>query len=60
MQIETVGIDTIFQDPANARKHNQKNISTIVSSLKRFGQQKPLVVNDQNIIIAGNGRGKTI
>jgi filamentous hemagglutinin family protein len=55
MDIQTVAIDTIHQDPANVRKHDGKNIDAIKGSLKRFGQQKPIVVNRDGIVIAGNG-----
>lgn len=55
LKIERVEINTVMLDPANARKHNDKNLSSIKGSLTRFGQQKPIVVNSKNIIIAGNG-----
>ena len=55
MKIETVPIDSVFQDPANARRHDTKNILAIKSSLARFGLQKPLVVTEDNVIRAGNG-----
>jgi ParB-like chromosome segregation protein Spo0J len=55
MQIETVSIGTISPDPANARKHGQRNIEAIKSSLRRFGQQKPIVVDAHGTVRAGNG-----
>ena len=55
MNIETALIDTLINDPNNARKHNAKNLMAIKGSLAKFGQQKPIVVNSKNIIIAGNG-----
>jgi ParB family chromosome partitioning protein len=42
-------------DPANARRHPQRNIDAIMASLVRFGQQKPIVVDGKNIVRAGNG-----
>ena len=42
-------------DPANARKHNAKNLEAIKGSLKRFGQQKPIVVDKKGVVVAGNG-----
>lgn len=51
-----VPIDSIFQDPKNARLHGERNIDTIRASLDRFGQRKPLVVQaDGRIVRAGNG-----
>ena len=55
MKVERVAISTLINDPNNARKHDAKNIMAIKGSLAKFGQQKPIVVNDKNIVIAGNG-----
>lgn len=55
MIIETVSVSYLSQDPANARKHDEKNIQAIVASLRRFGQQKPIVVDLSNVVRAGNG-----
>lgn len=55
MQIEKVKISSLILDPANARKHNQKNLEAIKGSLAKFGQQKVVVVDENNIVIAGNG-----
>jgi len=55
MQVELIAIADLSNDPANARKHGQKNIDTIVASLRRFGQQKPIVIDSSGIVRAGNG-----
>ena len=55
MRIEKIGVDTLLKDPKNSRKHDKKNIRAIKGSLKKFGQQKPIVVDHNNIVIAGNG-----
>ena len=55
MKIEKVSIDKLLLDPANARKHGKKNLDSIKGSLAKFGQQKPIVVNAANVIVAGNG-----
>ena len=55
MEAVNVPLDEIFLDPANVRRHSEKNLEAIMASLKRFGQQKPIVVNSENIVIAGNG-----
>lgn len=55
MQVERVMIDELDCDPANVRAHDSKNLDAIKSSLRRFGQQKPIVVNEKGIVIAGNG-----
>jgi DNA modification methylase len=55
MKLETVGIETLSPDPANVRKHGQRNMDAIKASLRRFGQQKPIVVDAKGIVLAGNG-----
>lgn len=55
MKIETVPIESLHQDPANVRTHDDRNIEAIAASLKRFGQQRPLVVGADGLIVAGNG-----
>ena len=55
MKVESVPIATLSQDPANARKHDDKNLEAIKASLRRFGQQKPIVVDSSNVVRAGNG-----
>lgn len=55
MQTETVLIDSLSPDPANARKHDERNLAAIRDSLRAFGQQKPIVVDQREVVIAGNG-----
>jgi ParB-like chromosome segregation protein Spo0J len=53
--IESISIDTLSHDPANVRTHSERNIRAIAASLKRFGQQKPIVVDGKGVVVAGNG-----
>jgi hypothetical protein len=55
MKLETIDIEFLVFDPNNARLHNEKNLRAIKGSLAKFGQQKPIVVNSKNVVIAGNG-----
>jgi len=55
MKIERVELSKLAADPANVRKHNSKNLKAIEASLRRFGQQKPIVVDGDGIVRAGNG-----
>lgn len=55
MNVETVSIAALVADPANARKHSPKNLEAIKGSLAKFGQQKPIVVGKNGVVIAGNG-----
>lgn len=55
LRLETVKITSLILDPTNARQHNQGNLDAIKGSLKLFGQRKPLVVTQSNMVVAGNG-----
>ncbi len=55
MNIQTVPIATLHEDPKNARLHPDANLVAIKEALSRFGQRIPLVVRN-NTVIAGNGR----
>ncbi len=50
-----VPIGSVQPDPANVRTHGPRNIETIKASLLRFGQQKPIVVDADGVVVAGNG-----
>lgn len=56
LQIETVLISDLLPDPGNVRRHGEKNLAAVKASLKKFGQQTPIVINHENIILAGNAR----
>lgn len=55
MKIESVQIESLSFDSNNARKHSQKNLDAIAASLSTFGQRKPIVVTQDNVVVAGNG-----
>ena len=55
MNTELVPIADLAPDPANARKHGERNLKAIIDSLRAFGQQKPIVVDTRGIVVAGNG-----
>jgi ParB-like chromosome segregation protein Spo0J len=55
LKIEKVAINSLTPDPANARKHDERNIKAIADSLKQFGQRKPITVTPDSIVVTGNG-----
>ena len=55
LKTESIPIAELHQDPANVRRHGARNIAAIKASLQRFGQQKPIVVDADNVVRAGNG-----
>ena len=52
--VERVRVEDLLLDPANVRLHDERNLAALAASLKRFGQQKPIVVDARGIIVAGN------
>ena len=55
MKLIKTKITELSLDPSNVRKHGRKNLDAIKASLRKFGQQKPIVVDAKGIVIAGNG-----
>jgi len=53
MDINHIG--DLKPDPNNARKHTQRNIGMIVDSLNQEGAARSIVIDENNIILAGNG-----
>jgi ParB-like nuclease domain len=54
--IELVPVEQLLPYKANARTHSRKQIRQIANSIERFGFANPILVDDQNGIIAGHGR----
>jgi hypothetical protein len=55
MKIERIKVAELSLDPSNVRKHSRRNLDAIKASLRKFGQQKPIVVDAKGIVLAGNG-----
>src|SRR5262245_38550804 len=55
LTVERVRIADLRPDPANVRRHGERNLDSIKASLSRFGQQKPIVVDGTGTVVAGNG-----
>jgi ParB-like chromosome segregation protein Spo0J len=55
LRLESVLISSLSLDSTNARRHDSKNLASIEGSLRLFGQRKPIVVTNTNIVVAGNG-----
>ena len=51
----SMSVDELTLDPSNVRLHDKRNLETIKGSLQRFGQQKPIVVGSDGVVIASNG-----
>ncbi|MEE9451330.1 MAG: DNA methyltransferase [Gammaproteobacteria bacterium] len=54
--IETKSIDALVLYVNNARIHSDNQIDLIASSIKEFGFNVPILIDDDDVVIAGNGR----
>jgi DNA modification methylase len=56
MVVETVSLSKLRPYTKNARTHSKKQIWQIAESIKRFGFTNPVLISDDDEIIAGHGR----
>jgi DNA modification methylase len=56
MAIEPMAIGRLRPFPNNARTHSKKQIRQIADSIRRFGFTNPILISDEDQIIAGHGR----
>lgn len=55
MKIETINISELKTPENNVRVHTEKQIEEFIKSLEAFGQTRPAVIDENNIILVGNG-----
>jgi DNA modification methylase len=55
-EIALVSVRKLRPNRRNARTHPQKQIRQIQSSYRRFGWTNPIIVDENNVILAGHGR----
>lgn len=55
MNIEKRSIDQIFPNERNTRKHSDKQIEELWKSVQKFGAIRPVVIDENGVILAGHG-----
>lgn len=55
-QLERIAVPALTPYAGNARTHSKKQVKQIADSIARFGFTNPVLIDDQNGIIAGHGR----
>ena len=55
MKVTVKSLSELKPMEKNVRRHSQKQITEYVRSIKMFGQIKPLVVDEEGLILIGNG-----
>jgi ParB-like chromosome segregation protein Spo0J len=53
--LEARRVADLVADPRNARKHSERNIAEIATSLRKYGQQKNVVITADGTLVAGSG-----
>ena len=56
MQIEKIKVDEIIPYADNAKLHPERQIQQIRSSILEFGFNDPIAIDENNVVIEGNGR----
>ncbi len=54
--MEKIDINKLVPYERNARVHNPKQVNAIARSIKAFGFNNPVLVDEKNVVIAGHGR----
>lgn len=48
-------VTVLKPDPLNVRLHGDRSINAITQSLRQFGQIKPIVFDENGVVLSGNG-----
>lgn len=56
LEVTYLRTTTLKPDPRNPRVHTDKQVRQIAQSIESFGFNVPLLIDDQQQIIAGHGR----
>ncbi len=56
LQIERWPLDRLLPYAANARTHSDAQVAEIAGSIREYGFNNPVLVDDHGILIAGHGR----
>ena len=56
MLVEQIDIETLIPYANNARTHSEAQVAQIAASIREFGFNNPVLIDEQSSIIAGHGR----
>ena len=56
LQIEQVPISELVEYSGNAKVHTEDQVRKIADSIRQFGMNQPIAIDEGNVIIAGHGR----
>ena len=49
-------IDELIPYEHNAKEHDETQVKNLATSIEKYGWQNPILINKDNVIIAGHGR----
>jgi ParB-like chromosome segregation protein Spo0J len=56
VHIEMMPVERLVPYARNARTHSDQQVAQIAASIVRFGFTNPILISDDDVIIAGHGR----
>lgn len=56
LKIEWISPEKLKGYPKNSKIHDAKQIANVANSIKRFGWQQPLVIDDAGVVVIGHCR----
>lgn len=56
LQLEQFSVAGLIPYARNARTHNEQQVAQIAASIKEFGFTNPILIDKDNMVIAGHGR----
>lgn len=60
MEITTVSLEELVKPEKNVRIHTKRQLKEFERSIKMFGQIRPVVIDENNVILAGSGLYDTL
>ena len=60
MKVTKIKLSTLKSPDKNVRIHTEKQLKEFERSVKMFGQIRPIVIDEDNVILAGNGLAETL
>jgi len=55
LETEIIAIEALVAPERNVRMHTREQIKELARSIQMFGQIRPVIIDENNIVLAGNG-----
>src|SRR5262249_7602501 len=56
MAVELVAINAVKPNTRNAKQHPEQQVLLIAENIRKFGVNHPLLIDENNVLIAGHAR----